>query len=92
MRKEELPLKNLNFVYPDDIEEIKSLLLEIKEQKSDVLQDYITKNDFLELFGIKEGMLYKLINAGKLQPFRINRKIYLKRSQIDEALQKGLLQ
>lgn len=79
-------LKELN-----RLDHFEKLLNEIREQRAGLLQDYISKKDFLQLFGIKEGMLYKLINEGKLKDYRINRKIYLKQSEVNEALQKGLL-
>lgn len=75
----------------EELSEIKSLLHEIREQRADVLNDYITKAEFMSRFDIKPGLFYKLINEGKLSVFRINRKIYLKQSEIDNALQKGLL-
>lgn len=73
------------------LDKIESLLHEIRDQRADVLNDYITKAEFMKRFDIKPGLFYKLINEGKLSVFRINRKIYLKQSEVDHALQKGLL-
>jgi hypothetical protein len=73
------------------LNKIEALLHEIRDQRADVLHDYITKADFMTRFDIKPGLFYKLINEGKLSVFRINRKIYLKQSEVDNALQKGLL-
>lgn len=75
----------------EKLERIEALLLEIRDQRKDALDGYISKNAFLEKFEIKEGMLYKLINQGKLKIYRINRKIYLKSDEVNQALENGEL-
>lgn len=75
----------------NQLDRIEKLCLEILEQRKDVLEGYISKNNFLKKFEIKKDMFYKLINQGKLKIYRIDRKIYLKSDEVNEALEKGEL-
>jgi len=72
-------------------QKLDNLITEIRDQKADTLSDYISKNEFMDTFGIKHGLFYRLLNKNVLKTYRINRKVYLKRSEVDNALQQGLL-
>ena len=53
---------------------------------SDPLKDYISKEDFMSLFGIKRGLYYKLVNKGSLKIYNVGSKSFLRKSEIDKAL------
>ncbi len=72
------------------LESIKMFLNEAKKQLNP-LEDYISKEEFLEKFGIKTGLYYKLLNRGCLRIYYVGSKSFLRISELDYAIKNDLL-
>ena len=78
----------------DDIPALRKEIQELREEvrTKNALSEYIAKEDFQERFKIKSGLFYKIVNSEVLKTYRINRRIYFRQSEVDEALRNGLLE
>ena len=59
--------------------------------KPDPYQDYVQKESFQEQYGISDTTLLRHQKEGLLKVYRLGNKLYLKKSQIVEALERGKL-
>ncbi|MCP9198804.1 helix-turn-helix domain-containing protein [Gramella sp. GC03-9] len=49
-------------------------------------EEYLTRKEVCQMLKIAYSTLYEYTKAGKLKKFGLGRRVYYKRSQIEEAL------
>lgn len=63
----------------------------VSPTEQDSFQDYVRKEIFLEQYGMSEKTLQRHQKEGLLKVYRLGNKLYLKKSQVVAALEKGQL-
>ena len=53
------------------------------------MKDYLTTKETMDYLNISNGTLYNYINKGILHPRKIVRKLYFKKSELDELIDKA---
>ena len=87
----------LIIIKPDDLEEVKSELREIKTYLQDLFStnpilckdEYIDHHEASKMFQITTRTLYQWRKAGIIKCYKIGRKVKFKRSEIIELIERN---